>query len=80
MFESITKGLGDSLGKMQKGRINEVNIREALQEVKQALLEADVSYEVVDSLSHRSRKSRWGSPFSKLSSRVSRSSGLCMRN
>ncbi len=48
MFESITKGLGDALGKMQKGRINEVNIREALQEVKQALLEADVSYEVVD--------------------------------
>lgn len=48
MFESITKGLGDALGKMQKGRINEANIREALQEIKRALLEADVSYDVVD--------------------------------
>ncbi|MCA8988630.1 MAG: signal recognition particle receptor subunit alpha, partial [Planctomycetaceae bacterium] len=48
MFESITRGLGDALGKMQRGRINEANVREAMQEVKQALLEADVSYDVVD--------------------------------
>ncbi|HKL22408.1 MAG TPA: signal recognition particle receptor subunit alpha, partial [Tichowtungia sp.] len=48
MFESITKNLGDALGKMQRGRITQGNIREALQEVKQALLEADVSYDVVD--------------------------------
>ncbi len=48
MFEKITQGLGDALGKMQRGRINEANIREAMQEVKAALLEADVSYDVVD--------------------------------
>ena len=49
MFETITKGLGDALGKLQRGRINEVNIRESMQAVKQSLLEADVSYDIVDS-------------------------------
>lgn len=49
MFEYITKGLSDALGNLQKGRINETNIRESMQAVKQSLLEADVSYELVDS-------------------------------
>ncbi|HCS53734.1 signal recognition particle protein [Rubinisphaera sp.] len=48
MFESITKSLGSALGNLQRGRINEANIQEAIQEIKQALLEADVSYDVVD--------------------------------
>ena len=49
MFETITKGLGDALGNLQRGRINETNIRESMQTVKQSLLEADVSYDIVDS-------------------------------
>ncbi len=49
MFESITQGLSDALGNLQRGRINETNIRESMQAVKQSLLEADVSYDIVDS-------------------------------
>ncbi len=49
MFETITKGLSDALGNLQRGRINETNIRESMQTVKQSLLEADVSYDIVDS-------------------------------
>ncbi|MCA8983540.1 MAG: signal recognition particle protein [Planctomycetaceae bacterium] len=49
MFETITRGLSDALGNLQRGRINETNIRESMQTVKQSLLEADVSYDIVDS-------------------------------
>ncbi len=49
MLETITRGLSDALGNLQRGRINETNIRESMQTVKQSLLEADVSYDIVDS-------------------------------
>lgn len=49
MFETITRGLSDALGNLQRGKINETNIRESMQTVKQSLLEADVSYDIVDS-------------------------------
>lgn len=46
MFESITKGLSDALGKMRTGRLTDANIRDAMKEVRQVLLEADVSFEI----------------------------------
>ena len=48
MFESITKGLTDALGKMRTGRMTEANIRDAMKEVRQVLLEADVSFEIAN--------------------------------
>ncbi len=46
MFESITKSLTDALSFIDRGRLNESNIRDGLRQVRQALLEADVNYEV----------------------------------
>ena len=46
MFESITKNLTDSLGNMMRGKLTESNIREGMAKVRQALLEADVNYDV----------------------------------
>jgi signal recognition particle subunit SRP54 len=47
MFESIQRGLGDALKRLRgRGRITEANIREGLQEVRKALLDADVNYTV----------------------------------
>lgn len=53
MFESITQGLSDALGKMVSGKITEANIRDAMTDVRNALLEADVSYDVVDNFVKR---------------------------
>src|SRR5436190_21070543 len=50
MFDSLTRTLGDALKKLRgRGRLSEANIREGLQEVRKALLEADVNYNVVNS-------------------------------
>lgn len=47
-FESLGDRLQESLKKLRgKGTINEADIREAMREVKLALLEADVNYKVV---------------------------------
>lgn len=46
MFESITKSLTESLSNIMRGRLTEANIREGLGKVRQALLEADVHYDV----------------------------------
>lgn len=46
MFESITKSLTESLGNMMRGKLTEGNIREGMGKVRQALLEADVNYDV----------------------------------
>ncbi|MEZ6054198.1 MAG: signal recognition particle protein [Planctomycetaceae bacterium] len=46
MFEGITKSLGDALGGLRGGRLTEGNIREGMQKVRQALLEADVNYDI----------------------------------
>src|SRR5436190_2018465 len=49
MFDSLTRTLGDALRKLRgRGRMTEANIREGLQEVRKALLEADVNYNVVN--------------------------------
>ena len=46
MFESITENLKGALSFIDRGRLTEANIREGMRQVRQALLEADVNYEV----------------------------------
>lgn len=47
MFEGITQSLGNALsGFARQGRLTEGNIREGMQSVRTALLEADVAYDV----------------------------------
>lgn len=48
MFESIQEGLGTALRNLRgKGKLSESNMRDGLALVQQALLEADVNYDVV---------------------------------
>ena len=47
-FEGLTEKLGSTFKKLRgKGRIKESDIKEAMREIRMALLEADVSYKVV---------------------------------
>src|SRR5207253_7304462 len=49
MFEGLQRALGDAFKKLRgRGRLTESNIREGLQEVRRALLDADVNYNVVN--------------------------------
>jgi signal recognition particle subunit SRP54 len=49
MFEGIQRNLSEALKKLRgRGRITEANIREAMQEVRRALLDADVNYGVAN--------------------------------
>jgi signal recognition particle subunit SRP54 len=48
VFESITRGLTNALSKLQTGKLTEGNIRDSLREVRQALLEADVQFQVTN--------------------------------
>jgi len=48
MFDSLSEGLQGAIKSLSgKGRLTEANMREGLQSVEQSLLEADVSYDVV---------------------------------
>ena len=48
MFDDLQKRLGSAFGRFRaKGKLTEANIREGLAEVRTALLEADVNYNVV---------------------------------
>src|SRR5262249_49474676 len=50
MFEGIQRGLAEVFKKLRgRGRITEANIRDAMQEVRRALLDADVNFNVVNS-------------------------------
>src|SRR3954463_1597206 len=54
MFEGIQRRLGDALKKLRgRGRLTEANIREGLREVRTALLEADVNFDVVNAFVER---------------------------
>ncbi|MFL5343072.1 MAG: signal recognition particle protein [Gemmataceae bacterium] len=54
MFEGIQRNLSEALKKLRgRGRITEGNIREAMREVRRALLEADVNLGVVDTFIQR---------------------------
>ena len=47
-FESLSEKLGEAFKKLRgKGRLTEADVREAMREVRMALLEADVSFKVV---------------------------------
>ena len=54
MFETLSKRLTDTVNRLRgRGRLSEENIREALREVRIALLEADVALPVVQALIER---------------------------
>ena len=57
MFENLTRRLGTTLDRLRgRGRLTEDNIRQALREVRTALLEADVALPVVRELIERVRE------------------------
>src|SRR5256885_12495258 len=54
MFEGIQKSLREAFKKLRgRGRLTEANIREGLREVRKALLEADVNFNVVNDFIQR---------------------------
>src|SRR5579862_8358564 len=54
MFEGISRGLTDALKRLRgRGRLTEANVREGLQLVRTALLEADVNYTVANEFIER---------------------------
>src|SRR5665213_3505264 len=54
MFEGLQRSLGEALKKLSgRGRITEANVQESLQEVRKALLDADVNFEVVQTFVSR---------------------------
>src|SRR5262245_26634060 len=54
MFESIQDSLNNALRSLRgKGKLSEANMREGLELVRQALLEADVSYDAVQEFINR---------------------------
>ena len=54
MFERLSDGFSSALRKLSgKGAISESNVREALVEVRTALLEADVHFDVVERFCER---------------------------
>ena len=47
-FEGLTEKISAALKKLRgKGRLKESDVKEAMREIRMALLEADVSYKVV---------------------------------
>jgi signal recognition particle subunit SRP54 len=53
-FESLTQKLGDIFKKLRgKGKLSEADVKQAMKEVRLALLEADVNFKVVKSLISR---------------------------
>lgn len=53
MFESITRNLTDAIGTIARGKLSESNIRDGMNKVRQALLEADVNYDVAREFTQR---------------------------
>ncbi|MGE3807171.1 MAG: signal recognition particle protein, partial [Gemmataceae bacterium] len=54
MFEGIHRGLSDALKMLRgRGRLTEANIRDGLREVRRALLDADVNFEVAQEFIRR---------------------------
>ncbi len=53
MFEGITQSLTDAIGNIARGKLTEANIREGMRKVRQALLEADVNYDVAQEFTNR---------------------------
>jgi signal recognition particle subunit SRP54 len=54
MFEGIQRSLSDALKSLRgRGRITEANVRDGLREVRRALLDADVNFDVADAFIQR---------------------------
>ena len=53
MFEGITDGLKGALSFIERSRLTEGNVREGLEQVRQALLEADVHFDVANAFIDR---------------------------
>ncbi|MEX2286517.1 MAG: signal recognition particle protein [Planctomycetaceae bacterium] len=53
MFEAITQSLSSALSAINRGRLTESNIRDAMGQIRQALLEADVNYDVAQDFIRR---------------------------
>jgi signal recognition particle subunit SRP54 len=54
MFDAIQKSLSEALKKLRgRGRISEANIRESMQEIRRALLDADVNFTVAQHFMER---------------------------
>lgn len=54
MFEGLQRNLGEALKRLRgRGRITESNIREGIAEVRKALLDADVNFDVVNTFIER---------------------------
>ena len=61
MFETLSEKLSASLRKVRgQGRLSEENIGQTLNEVKMALLEADVNYQVANSFINRVKEAATG--------------------
>src|SRR4051794_4120167 len=61
MFEGIQRNLTDALRRLRgRGRITAANIQEGLQEVRRALLEADVNFTVANDFIARVEKKALG--------------------
>ena len=57
MFETLTERMGTTLRRLRgRGRLSDANMRDALREVRMALIEADVALEVVGAFSERVRE------------------------
>ncbi|MSQ95867.1 MAG: signal recognition particle protein [Gemmataceae bacterium] len=61
MFEGIIRGIGDAVKNMRgKGRITEANIQDGLKQVRTALLEADVNFNVANEFIERVKSQTLG--------------------
>ena len=57
MFETLTERMGSTLRRLRgRGRLSEANMRDALRDVRMALIEADVAVEVVGAFTGRVRE------------------------
>ena len=57
MFETLTERMGSTLRRLRgRGRLSDANMRDALREVRMALIEADVALEVVGEFTGRVRE------------------------
>ncbi|MBM3474916.1 MAG: signal recognition particle protein [Armatimonadetes bacterium] len=61
MFESLTENLKDAFRRLgSKGRVGEADLRRGLKEIRTALLDADVNYQVVKTFERRVRDQALG--------------------
>lgn len=60
-FEGLSEKLNGVFKRLKsRGKLSEADVKEAMREVKMALLEADVSYKVVkDFIANGNREKRW---------------------